>query len=223
MAPELTLISTASPVEVAAKLVSEALNASILKRLGLAGGSVVKAIAGIRETTDFRSVKLTWVDERVVMQSDRESNRGEAYRSGALGGVLGFDLPLVLDGETGEQAVKRVSPIFAAEFEGGLDVALLGMGEDGHVASLFPKHRLLDQQAADFAWLDDSQKPPPARVTMTKRVLAKPSLTRVVLATGPGKRDALQKLLDGHGELPIAQMGRLTVVTDQHFTKAGAR
>ena len=97
----------------------------------------------------------------------------------------------------------------------------LGMGADGHVASLFPKHRLLDEREAGFAWLDDSPKPPATRVTMTKRVLANASLTRVVLATGAGKRDALQKLIDGDGELPIAQLGPLTVVTDQHFTKTG--
>lgn len=221
VAPDVTLISTASPIETAAKLVSDALNASEMKRLGLAGGSVVKAIAGIRKTVDFRTVKLTWVDERVVMHGNAESNCGEAYRSGALYGSLGFTLPLVLDGETAQQAVTRLSPIFSAEFAGGLDAALLGMGEDGHVASLFPKHRLLDEREAGFAWLDDSPKPPATRVTMTKRVLANASLTRVVLATGAGKRDALQKLIDGDGELPIAQLGPLTVVTDQHFTKTG--
>ena len=213
---EVTLISTPAPVETVTALITEALKSG--GRFGVAGGSVIKALGAIRVALgpSWAKVKLTWVDERLVKQADPQSNRGEAYRAGALerNGNL-VELPLVQDGESGAAAVRRVKAELKRDFDGGLDVVLLGMGEDGHVASLFPGHRLLDERAHDLAWLDDSPKPPSERVTMTLKVLAQPSLARFVLATGAGKRDALKRLLHGDWQLPVARLGPLTVVTDQ--------
>lgn len=215
---EVTLISTINPLEAVTGLISDALKSG--GRFGVAGGSVTAALGAVRLALGSRwaKVKLTWVDERLVKQADPLSNRGEAYRAGALErhGPL-FELPLVEDGESGAAAVRRVSAQFTSELQGGLDVALLGMGEDGHVASLFPGHRLLDERSHDFAWLDDAPKPPGERVTMTLRVLAQPSLTRVVLATGVGKRGVIERLLRGDSRLPATMLGPLTVVTDQIF------
>jgi len=126
-------------------------------------------------------------------------------------------LPLVLDDEDGAKACARVSAEFTSSFGGALDVALLGMGEDGHVASLFPGHRLLEA-AGVVAHLEDSPKPPPARVTMTLTVLQRPETKRLVLAAGAGKRDALKKLLSKDQALPATLLGELTLVTDQRLT-----
>lgn len=208
------IVTTSTPIETVAAMVT----ALLVKggRLGVAGGSVAKALGTVRATlgSSWQRVKLTWVDERVVPQADKDSNRGEANRTAQLSGSL-LELPLVEDGESAAQAVARVSALFARDFDAHLDVALLGMGEDGHVASLFPGHRLLSERVADFAWLDDSPKPPSTRLTMTLGVLADPMLKRIVLATGAGKREALQRIVNGDSRLPIAMLGALTIVTDQ--------
>lgn len=220
---EVTLVSSSTPVETVAALITDALRGSARKRFGIAGGSAVKAVGAVRALlgpAQWAQVRLTWVDERIVDASSADSNRGAATKAGALSIAEPpkLELPLVLDGETGESAVKRVSAAFTRDFEGALDVALLGMGEDGHVASLFPGHRLLDEMSAEFAWLDDSPKPPSGRVTMTRKILAQPTLTRFVLATGDSKRLALLHLLQGDSGLPMAQLGPITVVTDQQFS-----
>ena len=220
---EIELFSSPTPVETVAALMCEMLRGP-RRRLGIAGGSVTKAVGVVRTLlgpAEWAQLSLTWVDERLVPESSDDSNRGAAYRSGALSKEMParHELPLVLDEETGEAAVQRVSATFARDFDGVLDLALLGMGEDGHVASLFVGHRLLEETTHGFAWLDDSPKPPKGRVTMTRKILAHPELKRFVLATGEGKRPALQRLLAGDTTLPMARLGALTVVTDQTFSK----
>lgn len=81
------------------------------------------------------------------------------------------------------------------------DVVLLGMGEDGHTASLFP-----GQRPADDAWvvaIADAPKPPPDRVSLTAKALTR---TRecIVLITGQGKAAAVRQWRDGKA-LPIAR------------------
>jgi 6-phosphogluconolactonase len=220
-----TVISTSTAVETAAAMVSEALFApGSRRRLGVAGGSVMKAIGLIRSmlgSSRWPQVLLTWVDERLVPEASNDSNRGAAYLAAALStdDPPRVELPLVRDGEDGEAAVRRVTLRFTNDFSGALDVALLGIGEDGHVASLFPSHRLVSEVTADFAWLDDSPKLPPGRVTMTRKVLAQPGLTRFVLATGASKRDALEAVVRGDSTSPLTLLGPITVITDQHLTK----
>jgi len=188
-------------------------------RLAVAGGSAAAALGALRRGLRagvWGRLRLTWVDERCVPFADAESNRGAAYRAGHLDPAdpPGLELPLFLDGEQPAAAAARVAAALAGPFQGGLDALLLGLGEDGHIASLFPGRpfrRPGDPLA--FAVLD-SPKPPACRITLSLALLATASYP-VLLASGAGKRTALERLAQGDPALPGSALEALTVVTDQ--------
>ncbi|KAJ1541524.1 hypothetical protein HK096_010109 [Nowakowskiella sp. JEL0078] len=69
------------------------------------------------------------------------------------------------------------------------------MGPDGHTCSLFPGHALLDENEKLIAWLSDSPKPPPSRITFTYR-LVNNATTVAFVTTGDGKAQVLHEIID---------------------------
>jgi 6-phosphogluconolactonase len=89
-----------------------------------------------------------------------------------------------------------------------LDLALLGMGPDGHVCSLFPGHPLLEEEERWAAALADAPKPPPRRLTLTLPTLAATRLV-VVAAMGAANAEAVRAALhDPASSLPVALVAR---------------
>jgi len=85
------------------------------------------------------------------------------------------------------------------------DLVLLGLGEDGHTASLFPGQRTgLDEKAADAVPVTDAPKPPPERVSLSAGRLSRARQV-MVLATGAAKAEAIARWRRGE-ELPIAHV-----------------
>jgi 6-phosphogluconolactonase len=86
-----------------------------------------------------------------------------------------------------------------------LDLALLGVGPDGHVCSLFPGHPLLRERTRRVAAIEDAPKPPPRRLTLTLPALWDTELL-VVAALGETKAAAMgEALTDPASLLPVAQ------------------
>lgn len=186
-------------------------------RLAVAGGSAAAALGPVRRGLRpgvWGRLRLTWVDERCVPFADPDSNRGAAYRDGHLDPAdpPALELPLYLDGETPPEACARVAAALADGFHGTLDALLLGMGEDGHIASLFPGRPFDRIDGAPVFAVPDSPKPPRRRITLALALLAQAE-SAVLLAAGEGKRSALERLAAADPELPASALPDLTVVS----------
>lgn len=168
----------------------------------LTGGSAAKVMYPrlAKARIDWKLVHFFYGDERCVPPTDPESNHGLALA--ALGST----------GATFHPVDGTKPPADAArEYERSLlplDVVHLGMGPDGHVCSLFPGHRLLDDVEHQVGWLDDSPKPPPRRVTLTLPALhAAKALW--FLVTGEAKKAAVyEALVTADSRLPAARAHR---------------
>lgn len=189
-------------------------------RLAIAGGSAVRALRAAREALPgqvWARTRLTWVDERCVPFASGDSNRGEAHRSGALDDAAppAVELALVLDGESVAQALARAGAALRELFGGALDVTLLGMGPDGHIASLFPRASRFEEVPSEalVRHVADAPKPPPSRLTLTRALLTTAKV-QVLFAAGEGKRQALERLVSGDRALPAVGLGGLVIVTD---------
>jgi 6-phosphogluconolactonase len=175
------------------------------------GGSVAKVYeAAAAMLDDWHGVELWFGDERLVPLDDEESTYRLAREHLPAPGATWH--PVAVD-----RAPEEAAAAYAREWgDRVLDVALQGMGPDGHTASLFPGREEVRATAPVVA-VRDSPKPPPERVTFTLPVL---NAARLILlpVSGDGKAEALGRLLAGEpgDEAPVTllERERLVVVTD---------
>lgn len=155
--------------------------ASIVLTGGSMGTAVLAAVAASarRDEVDWSRVDVWWSDERFVAEDSPERNSVQAAE--AVGDALALNPDRVhrMGGAdefgTAEDAAFDYRRELAAAADAEhrtesfprFDLALLGLGPDGHVASLFPGRPHVHEQDATVLGVQDSPKPPPARVTMT--------------------------------------------------------
>ncbi|KAK9669428.1 hypothetical protein RND81_13G129200 [Saponaria officinalis] len=155
----------------------------------VSGGSLIRSLRKLVESPYVESIDWSkwhvfWVDERVVPKDHPESNYLLAY-DGFLSKVpiLPDHIHAINDtlstedaAEDYETRLKQLvkSNILATSEATGFpkfDAMLLGMGPDGHVASLFPGHPLVNEDKKWVTFIKDSPKPPPERITFTFPVI----------------------------------------------------
>ncbi|XP_038978703.1 probable 6-phosphogluconolactonase 4, chloroplastic [Phoenix dactylifera] len=206
----------------------------------LSGGSLIKSLRKLvdppyLESVDWTKWHVFWVDERVIPKDHADSNYKLAY-DGFLskvpippGQVYAINDSLSAEGAADDyeiclkQLVKTgVVAASSATVFPKFDLMLLGMGPDGHVASLFPGHPLLNENQRWVTFIKDSPKPPPERITFTFPVINSSAYVALVV-TGAGKASAVHKAL-GSGQslsdmLPVEMVslkdGKFSWFTDK--------
>jgi 6-phosphogluconolactonase len=202
-------------VEACADLLANVIDADRTVRghahVALSGGSTVGQVYRRLgpKLPDWRDVHLWYGDERVVPLDDPESTHRLATGTLDAPGAVWHPLKV-------ELGCEGAAAAYAEELgDTVIDVALNGMGPDGHTASLFPGHPKLHAPGVAVC-VPDSPKPPPERVTLT---LGKLDAARrvVLLVTGTEKAPMLARVLAGPDpEIPASLLtrDRLEVIAD---------
>jgi 6-phosphogluconolactonase len=185
--------------------------------LALSGGRIAKTFcSALAERARSRGlgeqVHFFWSDERCVPPENPESNfllaneallrplSVPAHRIHRIEGEKAAAFAFA-KAEEDLRALAGLTP----SGQPILQLVLLGMGEDGHVASLFPGASERDFTSAAWFRCVTASKPPPQRVTMgLPAILAAEQVW--VLASGAGKRNALQESLRSGGQTPLARV-----------------
>jgi 6-phosphogluconolactonase len=161
----------------------------------------------------YKGLHIWWSDERFVNLDSSERNAAPFHRTLTNTNIqihesLAPDSPASI-----EKAVKNYSDALDGVT---IDLNILGVGPDGHVASLFPGIADLDDRRNIFA-ITDSPKPPAERISFTMKFINEAREIWIV-AAGESKADAVAKIIEGDLSIPAsyvsAQM-RTRLIVDQ--------
>lgn len=150
----------------------------------------------------WAATSVIWADERYVPFSDPESNYSQARRSLLDHAPIPSDqvYPVATYYDDPAEAAGLYSRLVAGLLDahgGRIDLALLGMGPDGHTASLFPGHPGLDAPADVLAIVvEGAPKPPPLRVSLSAAALNR-SAEALFLVAGADKAPKVRAALRG--------------------------
>lgn len=236
MSPELYIAATPNDLarEAAARF-AEAAHQAILERgrfaVALSGGSTPRRLYSLLaqppflQAVDWSRVYIFFADERFVPPDHPDSTLLLA-RETLLDQVSippGNVFPMPTEGDTPEQCAAAYAETLASFFGAVLprfDLILLGMGPDGHTASLFPGR---PDYPGSVAAVHESPKPPPVRLTLTLEAISH-AREAWFLVTGADKAETLRAVFEGTDPtLPAARVepsdGRVLWLVD---SEAGA-
>lgn len=185
----------------------------------LTGGTIADvmhralAVKSASSGVDWAAVEIWWGDERFLPEGDADRNDGQARRafldSVGVNAARVHPVPYDDGSQNAAQAAESYAAALAKDSTDGasprFDVVMLGVGPDGHVASLFPGHAALDETDRSTVAVLDSPKPPSSRVTMTL-----PTLNNArhvwLLVSGADKADSVERGVRGDavGATPAA-------------------
>ena len=211
------------------KIAAESILARGVFRVALAGGTTPErthrrlATDQRRSGVDWLRVDIYFGDERCVPPSAPERN-DRAARASLLDHVPILSRNVHSIAAEAPDGAERYEALLLREFKSApgelprFDLIFLGIGPDGHTASLFPGHSALAEAERIVIRIDDSPKPPPERVTFTLPLL-NAARTVAFLAEGSDKRDACSRARRGDPSIPAGRVrpseGRLLWFIDE--------
>jgi 6-phosphogluconolactonase len=211
-----------------ARLLEEAREQRGVAHVALSGGDTPRRTYELLAQTleRWEGIGVWFADERCVAPEHEQSNYRLAAES--LLGPAGIAAQRVhrMPGELGpvDGAAAYARELTALRGT-TIDLAVLGIGPEGHVASLFPNHPALKERDALCVGVSDSPKPPPQRITLTLPVL-RAARRCLVIATGAEKAGAISAMLAQASEdVPASLLARerLSVIVDDAASGAPAR
>lgn len=215
---------------VAARLVTRLVDlqaAGTVPKVVLTGGGIgIAVLDQIRQTVardavDWSRVEFYWGDERFLPPGDPERNETQA-RAALLDHVRVDPqrvFPMGADTGTGpvgaEAAAAQYAELLARQARPedhgpvpSFDVLMLGMGPEGHTASVFPHSPAVYETERTVVAVHGSPKPPPTRVTLTLPAIRRAAEVWII-ATGEAKAPVVAMALGGAGETAIPVAGAI--------------
>jgi 6-phosphogluconolactonase len=204
----------ATLVRAAAEKVLAVVLASLAKEpevhIALTGGRVgtmtLEALSELTVNIDLARLHIWWIDDRFVSATSNDRNELQARKAwldqSSVPSENIHPFPSSDDG-----TIESTARVFAQAFQARnpqFALVLLGMGEDGHVASLFPEGKAV----AEGEWVvieGNSPKPPAERLSLSLNALNRASDV-VFLVSGIEKADAIRDVLTGSSRLPAARV-----------------
>jgi 6-phosphogluconolactonase len=179
-------------------------------QIGLTGGSIAEELH--REVArlspgsgvDWSRVVLWWGDERWLPTGSADRNEVQAHES--FISAVGVDpshvhpMPASDEGLSLADAAVAYGETMREHGAGSFDVLMLGVGPDGHVASLFPGHPAAVLRDAIAVPVEESPKPPPQRISLTFEAMERSDAVWFV-AAGADKADAVAAAMSGPAEI----------------------
>jgi 6-phosphogluconolactonase len=199
--------------EIAARHIATVIEQAIADRgrasVMLAGGSTPRAVhrqLALSPRIAWDKVEIFFGDERAVPPGNPQSNYHMARES--LLDAVSIPSSRVHRMEAERPDREAAAEEYARQLPERLDLIILGLGEDGHTASLFPGSSALRETARKVVAVM-GPKPPPQRLTVTPPVIAA-AREKIILVSGTGKAGAVARALEGPDQ-PIqcpAQLAR---------------
>jgi 6-phosphogluconolactonase len=212
------------------KLAEETITRQGWFSVALSGGNTPRVLhellarPPLRNVVEWSHVHVFWGDERFVPADNPESNFRMA-RESLLDHVPipAENIHPVPTGEaTAEEAARRYAETLKEFFDANtpkFDLIFLGMGPDGHTASLFPGYWELQSGGNTIvSVVKDAPKPPPVRITLTLNAINN-AANVIFLVTGRDKAEAVKSVMEGALELPATKVqpvrGKLLWLLDE--------
>ncbi|GAB3822300.1 6-phosphogluconolactonase [Tessaracoccus terricola] len=153
---------------------------------------------------DVSRLQLWWSDERFVPATDPDRNSLQAVTRLARTLEVNSATTHMMPAADGRLDAHQCASEYASELgDTHFDITLLGVGEDGHVGSIFPNHQSFEATTKTVIGVTESPKPPAERITLTI-----PALNRTdelwFIANGTPKADVVARAIQGDKSLPAA-------------------